>query len=74
MSPVTMNEEPNGLLRYRVNGLEKRLDDLEHKIDEGFRGLNERQDRLTLWLLGGLLTLCVFLLGIAATLLTAGAH
>lgn len=65
-------QEPNGLLRYRLDKLEKRLDDLEAKIDSGFRELNERQDKVTLWLLGGLVTLCVFLLGIAATLLTSG--
>ena len=63
---VPMDEHVALLLR--VSWLEKQLDELK-KENENQEG---RIDRLTLAVVGAALTLTVFALGIAATLLTAG--
>lgn len=72
MATYDETQRPDGLLRYRVERLEKALEDLDQEMNKGFGGVNERLDRLTIWLLGGILTICVFALGIAATLLSTG--
>lgn len=56
-----------GMLRYRVDRIEADQRELEKSLKE----LSDRIDKLTLAVVGFALTLAVFGLGIAVTLLTA---
>jgi hypothetical protein len=56
---------------YRLNRLEKDMSDLELHVNSQYEKLSSKLDTVILLLLGALVTVTVFALGTAITLLTS---
>jgi hypothetical protein len=62
-----LSEEQNGTLRYRVDRLEREHEEFVSDMKNELREVNHKLDRLMVAIVGGLLTLSLSLILVAAT-------